>query len=394
MNENEKLIQIRYRNWLHGIPPKRVKLDIDGWAGENTWKIPQPWHCKPYADANTYGLELVYSWQTTCTVTCDEKGHCTFEGNFSQEVPEYLGKEWHPFACFAPFHFGYVSMVDIKTPDGNNLMVMPHPRFYSDRDGSIPCAVPGMLEMDWWPEIFFIVFKAPLPGKQLVFKHNDPIAQFLVLPRNIKYEITPMTEAEEVVRAQRQSNLENNWNRLCTRVFYCEDGKEFFDNKYKVLSNIARKDGNGATEKIMDEPKTIPHWAENPTVVDHRVPNEDNPIHHNPWTEEDMKKMKEEKQITNEQLEEMYDPMLLKDIDKIIDKNVKDEEVTDAELEKLVADFKMSKRQRRQERSQKLRDKADPKVILANQRNLHPKPPDQNKQQPNMVLGHKIEKLI
>src|SRR5947209_1779647 len=94
----EKIIPIKYRNWLHGQPPKRIKLDIPGWAGENSWAMPQPWHCKPFADANTYGLELVYTWQTTCTVTCDNpEGMCSFEGNFDAEKPEYLGKDWHPF---------------------------------------------------------------------------------------------------------------------------------------------------------------------------------------------------------------------------------------------------------------------------------------------------------
>lgn len=79
MNEQESKIEpttirVEYRNWLHGLPSKRIKLDIGeegkpGWAGENTYAIPQPWHCKPWSDATTYGLEIIYSWKTTCIVT-------------------------------------------------------------------------------------------------------------------------------------------------------------------------------------------------------------------------------------------------------------------------------------------------------------------------------------
>jgi hypothetical protein len=375
-------IKLKYRNWLHGQLPKRTKLDIDGWAGENTWKSPQPWHCKPFSDCASYPLELIYSWQTSCTVTCDEKGQTSFEGNFEQEKPTYLPKDWHPFASFAPFHFGYVAMVDIQTPENYNLMVMPHTRFYTDRTETVPCAVPGMLEMDWWPEVFFIVFKAPQPGKKLVLKHGDPIAQFLVLPRNIQYDIQPMTDAEGATRAQRQANLENNWSNLCTRIVYCENDKEFFDNKYKALSAIARRDGNEVAKKILDEPQKCPHWNNEPTVVDHREKKDEIPM------------------PTNE--EEIYDEDLINEVDNLIAKNViSDNEVSDAELEKLIASFKMAKRRKRQERSQKIKDKADPKLIMANQKQLYPQPPElieqqkpKEKKDENLVLGHKIEKLL
>ena len=103
---SETTIRVEYRNWLNGLPPKRIKLDIGeegspGWAGENTYSVPQPWHCKPWSDASTYGLEIVYSWQSPCIVSCDDKGRCTFEADFKPEIPEYLGKDWNPFAYFA-----------------------------------------------------------------------------------------------------------------------------------------------------------------------------------------------------------------------------------------------------------------------------------------------------
>jgi hypothetical protein len=375
---NEKQIDIQYRTWLHGVPPKRIKLDVGGWAGDNTWKIPQGWHCKPYADANTYGLDLIYPWKTTCTVSCDDKGVCHFEGDFTAEKPDYLSKDWSPFAAFAPFHFGYISMIDLKVPEGQNLMVLPHPRVFSCKDGSTPVAVPGQLEMDWWPEIFFIVFKAPLQNTKYVFKEGDSIAQFIVVPRNIKYNITPMDKEEATARAQRQHNLEKFWHRLCNRVYYSQKEDDFFDNKYKVLSAIAKKDGNETVEKIMDDPKLIPHWEQNPQVVDHRESKK--VVHHAPWTEEELKKMN-----TNTEIDD--DDFVNEQIDELLAKELTTDEITDAEIEKLVAAFKMQKRKQRNERTLKVKAQADPKKLIDNKMKA-------NKKSGEFALGYKIEKLL
>jgi hypothetical protein len=260
-------------------------------------------------------------------------------------------------------------MIDLKIPKGNNLMVLPHPRVFSCRDGSTPVAVPGQLEMDWWPEIFFIVFKAPLQNTKYVFKEGDAIAQFIVVPRNIKYNITPMDKEEATSRAQRQHNLEKFWHRLCNRVYYSENEDDFFDNKYKVLSAIAKKDGNEAVEKIMDDPKLIPHWNQNPQVADYREASKQVP-QHAPWTEEELKKMKEEN---------FDDEFINKQIDELLS-NTND--ITDAEIEKLVAAFKMQKRKLRKEQTLKVKAQSDPKKFV------------KEKKSGEYALGYRIEKLL
>ncbi len=128
------------------------------------------------------------------------------------------------------------------------------------------------------------------------------------------------------------------------------------------------------------------------------------------------------KTAKNQELEKEFDPELMKEVDNLIEKNIKDEDISDEELQRLVTAYKMTKRQRRQDRSQKIRDKADQEVVLANQHKLHPKPPEliqkmnkekqiqkeikqqeQKERQGKMpakkkegewVLGHKIEKLL
>lgn len=400
---SEQTIKVEYRTWFNGLPPKRIKLDIGGWAGENTWAVPQPWHCKPYADASTYGFELVYNWETTATVTCDDKGKCTFEGDFSEEKPKYLGKKWEPMACFAPFHFGYVSMIDIKTPPDHNLLIQPHPRVFSCRDGSTPVAVPGMLEMDWWPEIFFMVFKAPLPNCKYVFKKGDPIASCMIVPRNIKYDIQEMSEEENTLRAARQKKLEDNWNRICTRVFYCQDADNFFDNKYKVLSNIAKRDGVEQAGEYMDNPRDIPHYCQNPAVIEHR-PEDKQDIKHSPWTEEQLKQFAKEKEQERtkikamvQQKEESSEAVVtdenLGEVDELIAKADDFNAMSEDEFNKLITAFKRQKRKNRQDRSQKLKHANIGVPVKPT------KPIDKskivaiNKTDDQWVLGHKIERL-
>jgi len=100
--------------------------------------------------------------------------------------------------------------------------------------------------------------------------------------------------------------------------------------------------------------------------------------------DEKAKKLEQEISLTNEDLENMYDKDLLDKVDAVINNN---KPIGDAELDHLIAAFKMQKRKQRQERSMKLKGQSDPKtVVMANQN------PKSNNE--NWVLGHRIEKLL
>jgi hypothetical protein len=187
-----------------------------------------------------------------------------------------------------------------------------------------------------------------------------------------------MDKEEATARAQRQHNLEKFWHRLCNRVYYSQKEDDFFDNKYKVLSAIAKKDGNETVEKIMDDPKLIPHWEQNPQVVDHRESKK--VVHHAPWTEEELKKMN-----TNTEIDD--DDFVNEQIDELLAKELTTDEITDAEIEKLVAAFKMQKRKQRNERTLKVKAQADPKKLIDNKMKA-------NKKSGEFALGYKIEKLL
>ena len=247
-------IELKYRSWYQGQPPKPIKLQIPGWSGEankhSDGDKPQPWHCPPFVDANTYGLELYYPFDTECHVTF-ENGKLNFFGDFTQEQEKIPNVQLPPFMSFAPGHFGMTSTLDIKVPEGYVLRTEPHPRFYTDETGTVPCCLPGHLQTDWWPRIFFVVFKNPFPGQTLVFRKNEPYGQILILPRKIAYDIKEMSNGEKSARSTADAKINSYAKKICKNDWHDHLGHNF-DDKYKVLSSINAKNGCAGVSKFID----------------------------------------------------------------------------------------------------------------------------------------------
>jgi len=240
-------IELKYRAWNRTQPPRRIRLSIPGWAGEPTPSedgvAPQPWHCRPFADASTYGIELVYAFETECRVT-REGDQVRFEGDFAGEIAraaERGEKVDVPFGTFAPNHYGMTTAIDLMPPPGHVLRIEPHPRFYTDATGEVPCAVPGHIER-FWPRMFFVVFKAPRPGETHVFRPGEAYAQLLVVPSGASYAVEPMEDDEaEDRRTQDQQMSATQW--LVAKHIWRADNGLWFDDKYKQLLRIYRASG-------------------------------------------------------------------------------------------------------------------------------------------------------
>lgn len=234
-------IQLKFRTWFKGVPPQPIKIQVPGWAGERNYTTGQPWHCKPFVDGSTYGLELIYPFDTECIVTT-KNDELIFDGDFTAER-DLIGQQWErPFSSFAPHHFGFTSSLDLLTPDGYGTMILPHPRYYTDRTNTVPLAVGGFIESDFWPRVFFVVFKSPHEGQSYIFRKGEPYAQILILPKSPTYSIEPMTEEEINQRARMEGVLSDHAALVATKTWKTEKN-ESFDNKYKVLSSIAKKKG-------------------------------------------------------------------------------------------------------------------------------------------------------
>lgn len=238
-------IKLKCRSWYKGVFPSPIKLQIPGWAGaDNNHKDgdeAQPWHCIPFVEASTYGLELVYSFDTECVVK-NINGNIIFEGDFSNENKNCPEVNLPPFVSFASGHFGMTSCLDIAVPEGYCLRTEPHPRFYTDTTGNVPCCISGHIQTSWWPKIFFVVFKNPYKGQEIVFKKNEPYAQILVVPSKANYEIERMSSSDEKERNELSYMIEKNISKIASNCWQDNKGNNFSD-KYKQIYKVYRKDG-------------------------------------------------------------------------------------------------------------------------------------------------------
>lgn len=246
-------LKIRYRTWHKGIAPRPIKLEIPGWAGQSEKREdgarPQPWHCAPFADASTYGLELVYPFDTECRVEDPGDGRLVFHGDFTAE--ELPGTKFPPFAQFAPGHYGFTSSLDIQAPPGHTLRIEPHPRFYTDATGTCPVPAAGHLHTEWWGKIFFVAFKAPRPGETHVFRTGEAYAQILVVPKRVAYDIRPMTHEEQRSRAAFDASVSKLGKEL-SRVVWKDHLGNTFDDKYKMLKKAFDRGGDAAVRDLIE----------------------------------------------------------------------------------------------------------------------------------------------
>lgn len=237
-------IEIKYRVYDKGMAPRKIKAEIPGWAGtpekQKNGNAPQPWHCVPFIEGSTYGLEAIYPFDEECHVT-NKNGKVEFSGTFSGpwgDVP--------PFASFAPGHYGHTSALDLKPPEGYVTRLEPHPRFFTDTTGTVPIVVPGHLQA-WWPKIFFIVFKAPRPGETHIFRKGEPYAQILFLPAKVNYTLKEMTQYE----IEERNILDLRLQAWRGKHEWVDHKGQTFNDKYKQLGSIHAKYGQEGLESFL-----------------------------------------------------------------------------------------------------------------------------------------------
>jgi hypothetical protein len=96
----------------------------------------------------------------------------------------------------------YQLLLDLKVEEGLAIKIEPHPRFYTDPADTVPIAVPALLR-EWWPMIFFLVFKSPAEGRTHIFRANEPFAQCTVIPADSDLELVGMSAEEAAERELR-----------------------------------------------------------------------------------------------------------------------------------------------------------------------------------------------
>src|SRR5208283_4290831 len=112
---------IKYSLHFKALPPQPVRIAPGGWSGApekmEDGSEPQPWHCLPFVEGPTYGLELVYQYESACRVVNDN-GMLRFEWDYAREPGGTLtGAE---FLAFAPMkaskYYLFSTGLDLQPP--------------------------------------------------------------------------------------------------------------------------------------------------------------------------------------------------------------------------------------------------------------------------------------
>lgn len=250
-------MNLKYRTIFENSDLQKVKLKINDWAGttqNNSADIKvQPYMCKPFVDASTYGFEILYPYETTIEIEfLDGKMKINAEQDWKKDQDTIRKIGNIPVGQISENHFGINTGLDIKAPAKHVLRIEPHPAFYGKNN--YPCAVPGHLETDWWSSLFFIVIKAPEEKNKLIFYKGMPIAQCIVLPKNNNYVAVRMSEKEA---NQRRENFKViNTSRDKISKSYKDINGNTFDNTYKTISNYVSIKGIKEFKNLLNSLKS------------------------------------------------------------------------------------------------------------------------------------------
>ena len=231
---------VKYRLVDPRLNPRRTKMEIPGWSGKpvprKDGSSEQVWHCMPFTEGAQYGIEIFYPYDFELTVKMRD-GKLVFSGDFGPD-PE-TGLEWPPFRTFGEVFYTYQLLLDLKPDPSFAVRMEPHPRFYSDRSGTCPIAVPALVR-HWWPMLNFMVFKSPTEGSEHVFRPGEPMAQLLVIPAEPDMELEPMGEEEAAERELQGRRIHASRDTLALETKWTSISNTVFDGTYRHILRAAK----------------------------------------------------------------------------------------------------------------------------------------------------------
>jgi hypothetical protein len=232
--------EVKMRHMLPGLAPRRTKMEIPGWAGDRSPRADgsreQVWHCLPFTEGAQYGIEISYPYENELTVTMRE-GELHLDGDFGPSPQPTL--QWPPFRNFGDVYYTYQLLLDLDPGEGYAIRTEPHPRFYSDTTGTCPIAVPALVR-NWWPMLYFMVFKSPTEGQTHVFRPGEPMAQILILPETAEFELKEMSVEEQAERELRARRIYAARSSLTADTTWRSTSHTVFDGTYRHMLRAAK----------------------------------------------------------------------------------------------------------------------------------------------------------
>jgi Flp pilus assembly protein TadD len=235
-----------------GLSPQPIRMTKGTWAGSpekmEDGSEPQPWHCLPFVQASTYGLELLYPYETECHVV-RAGDSLRFEGDFTKD-PGQSGGEFRPFSLREGCP-GYLfhTQIDLQPPPGHVLRIEPHPRYFTDDSATVPLPTIGHLSNAGLPPTS-LVFCVPRPGERHIFRKGEPFAQVIFVPQPMTVETIPMTVEEAAQRRQLEDAIEPSRLDIADHVWHNPAGFAFNDH-YKVLARAFARDGLAGVKEVV-----------------------------------------------------------------------------------------------------------------------------------------------
>ncbi len=232
---------VKYRLHDPRLDPRRTRLSIPGWAGKSEPRADgsqeYPWHCIPFSEAATSGIELFYPYDEELRVT-NEDGAATFDVALPSAGADDEPQS-PPFRTFGKDYYTYQSLIDFKVEERYAIKIETHPRFYTDRTGTVPIAVPALIRQ-WWPMIYFVVFKTPRPGETHVFRPGEPFMQMTLVEADTSLDLVPMEEAEAAERELQAARIYASRKTLAADTEWVSSTDTVFDGTYRRLYGAAK----------------------------------------------------------------------------------------------------------------------------------------------------------
>ena len=232
--------KLKVRTYEPGLAPRRTRMEVPGWSG-----APEPrrdgshehvWHCMPFTEGATYGTEVFFPHPGEVRVT-GRDGAPVFEGDIRWD--EEANCHSPPFRNFGGRFYTYQLLLDLKPEPGFAVRTEPHPRFYTDTTGTVPLAVPALIR-EFWPMVFFCVFKTPGEGQTHVFRQGEPMLQLIVLPAEADYELVPMGEDEAAERELQSRRIHASRETLGKATHWGSASNTAFDGTYRHILRAAK----------------------------------------------------------------------------------------------------------------------------------------------------------
>jgi hypothetical protein len=232
---------VKYRLHGPGLPPRRIEMPVPGWAGEAEPRADgsheQVWHCTPFSEGARYGLEVLYPFEPELRVRSKD-GRVLLEANWGPDPAN--GLNWPPFRTFGEGYYSYQVVLDLKVDAGWAVRVETHPKYYADAGNTTPLAVPALIRTEWWPMIFFAIFKAPPEGVTHIFRKGEPMLSAIVIPAEPELELEAMGEEEAAEREMRSRRLQASRDKLATGTRWLSRTNTIFDGTYRHMLRAAK----------------------------------------------------------------------------------------------------------------------------------------------------------